>query len=121
MIGGIDIFIETTMPIELGFVDVALAKIIEMSWPNVLLGGEGVDELFFYKDAEWEKVWEEEGGTERASNTMIHVIVNTMGVTMVIDDDQEQEMKLIVERITKYITTQERVWREPAASNKKSK
>jgi hypothetical protein len=58
-----------------------------------------LSELFVYRDAEAKRIWDDEGAVPQASNTMIHLISDEYGLTAVVDDDDAEEMRIILEAI----------------------
>jgi hypothetical protein len=110
MIGGIDVHI----PTKAGALSLELAaRAIRQRWPGAVLENgttgqryesfaevpfEGLEELFVYRDPDAADLWDAEGATPAATNTMVHLLADEGTITAVVDE-RTPEMEAILTAI----------------------
>ena len=114
MIGGIDIIIPAIgNPAALD----DCVRVIRRYWPRAryedAISGEklrdynavpsvSIKQLLIYRDERAEEAWDSEN-PEAPPNTMIYLILSTDFVTVVLDDPNAEEMRLILESVRSYL------------------
>lgn len=58
-----------------------------------------LSEIFIYRDQDAKRMWDDEGATPKAFNTMIHLITDEEGLTAVVDDEDAEEIRIILAAI----------------------